>query len=49
MLRRIWVLGSNGAVMERVEVAQLLNLTAEDVAEIHWGNTTKLSYRLALA
>jgi restriction system protein len=30
-------------------VAELLNLAAEDVAEIHQGNTTKLSYRLAWA
>ena len=34
---------------QELKVAELLNLTAEDVAEIHQGNTTKLSYRLAWA
>ena len=30
---------------QELKVAELLNLSAEDVAEIHQGNTTKLSYR----
>ena len=34
---------------QELKVAELLNLTAEDVAEIHQVNTTKLSYRLAWA
>lgn len=31
------------------EVIKLLGLTDEDITEIHRGNTTKLSYRLAWA
>lgn len=29
------------------EVAKILNLTDDDISEIHRGNTTKLNYRLA--
>ncbi len=43
-------LGSSGSVGEiEDQVATLLNLTDEQVNEIHRGNTTKLTYRLAWA
>jgi len=50
LLQAIRELGGSASIPEQeLKVAQLLNLTAEDVAEIHRGNTTKLSYRLAWA
>lgn len=43
-------LGGSGAVSEIEEqVASILNLTDEQVNEIHRGNTSKLTYRLAWA
>lgn len=43
-------LGGSGSVTEiEDQVATLLNLTNEQVNEIHRGNTTKLTYRLAWA
>ena len=50
LLQAIRELGGSASIPEQeLKVDQLLNLTAEDVAEIHRGNTTKLSYRLAWA
>jgi restriction system protein len=43
-------LGGSGSIEEiEEEVAKLLNLTDDQVNEIHRGNTSKLSYRLAWA
>lgn len=43
-------LGGSGSIEEiEEEVAKLLNLTDDQVSEIHRGNTSKLSYRLAWA
>jgi restriction system protein len=43
-------LGGSGSINEiEDQVASLLNLTDEQVNEIHRGNTTKLTYRLAWA
>src|SRR3954471_23663468 len=43
-------LGSSGSIEEiEEEVAKNLNLTDDQVNEIHRGNTSKLSYRLAWA
>lgn len=43
-------LGSSGSIEEiEEEVAKFLNLTDDQVNEIHRGNTSKLSYRLAWA
>lgn len=43
-------LGGSGSVIEIEErVASILNLNDDQINEIHRGNTTKLSYRLAWA
>ena len=41
--------GSAGIEEQEIKVAQILRLTEKDVSEIHRGNRTKLSYRLAWA
>src|SRR3989442_570402 len=44
------LLGGSASVAEQEDkVASVLNLNDRDIAEIHRGNTTKLSYRLAWA
>jgi restriction system protein len=49
-LTALYNLGGSGSVEELEEqVATILNLTDEQVNEIHRGNTTKLTYRLAWA
>src|ERR1700722_20396451 len=43
-------LGDSGSVSEiETEVADILNLTDKEINEVHRGNRTKLSYRLAWA
>jgi restriction system protein len=50
LLTALYNLGGSGSVEELEEqVATTLNLTDEQVNEIHRGNTSKLSYRLAWA
>jgi restriction system protein len=50
LLQAMRELGGSASIPEQeLKVAQLLNLTVEDVAEIHRGTTTKLSYRLTWA
>ncbi len=50
LLQAIHNLGGSASVSEQEdEVATILKLTDEEVAEIHRGNRTKLSYRLAWA
>jgi len=41
--------GSAGVGEQEIKVAQILRLTEKDVTDIHRGNRTKLSYRLAWA
>lgn len=49
-LKAIHNLGGSGSINEiEDEVASILNLSDEQVNEIHRGNTTKLTYRLAWA
>src|SRR5947207_9609553 len=50
LLRAIRELGGSASVAEQEDkVAQLLNLSDQEASEIHRGNRTKLSYRLAWA
>lgn len=50
LLQAIHNLGGSASVSEQEdEVANLLKLTDEEISEIHRGNRTKLSYRLAWA
>jgi restriction system protein len=50
LLQAMHNLGGSASIAEQEdEVAVILKLTDEDVAEIHKGNRTKLSYRLAWA
>jgi restriction system protein len=50
LLRAIRELGGSAAVSEQEDkVAELLKLSEDEVAEVHRGNRTKLSYRLAWA
>jgi restriction system protein len=50
LLRAMRELGGSASVAEQEdEVAQLLNLSEEQASEIHRGNRSKLSYRLAWA
>lgn len=50
LLKAIRELGGLAAVSEQEDkVAELLKLSEEEIAEIHRGNRTKLSYRLAWA
>lgn len=43
-------LGGSASVSEQeIEVAKILQLTEKDISEVHSGNRTKLSYRLAWA
>jgi restriction system protein len=50
LLRAMRELGGSASVAEQEdEVAQLLNLSEEEASEIHRGNRSKLSYRLAWA
>src|SRR4051812_36586089 len=49
-LKALHKLGGSGSISEiEDEVASILNLSDEQVNEIHRGNTTKLTYRLAWA
>lgn len=50
LLQALRELGGSASVSEQEDaVARILNLTEEEEAEIHRGNRTKLSYRLAWA
>lgn len=50
LLKAFHNLGGSASISEQeIEVAKLLNLTEKDIAEIHRGNRTVLSYRLAWA
>jgi len=50
LLRAMRELGGSGSIAEQEDkVAQLLNLTEQETSEIHRGNRSKLSYRLAWA
>src|SRR5438552_8189499 len=50
LLRAIRERGGSASVAEQEDkVAQLLNLSDQEASEIHRGNRTKLSYRLAWA
>ena len=50
LLQAMHKLGGSASISEQEDtVASLLNLTEKDIAEIHRGNRTKLSYRLAWA
>ena len=50
LLQAIRELGGSASVSEQeIKVAEILRLTEKDVTEIHRGNRTKLSYRLAWA
>ncbi len=50
LLKAIHALGGSASVIESEEkVADILNLSEKDINEIHRGNRTKLSYRLAWA
>lgn len=49
-LEALHSLGSSGTILEiEDKVAQIMKLTDEEVSDIHKGNRTKLSYRLAWA
>ncbi|KMZ43541.1 MULTISPECIES: restriction endonuclease [Bacillales] len=49
-LQALHNLGGSSSISEMEdEVIKILNLSEEDVADLHRGNTTKLSYRLAWA
>jgi restriction system protein len=48
LLRAMRELGGSASVAEQEDkVAELLNLSEEEASEIHRGNRSKLSYRLA--
>jgi restriction system protein len=50
LLKALNNLGGSASIPEQeAEVAKILKLSEKDVSEIHRGNTTKLSYRLAWA
>jgi restriction system protein len=50
LLQAMQKLGGSASISEQEDtVASLLNLSEKDIAEIHRGNRTKLSYRLAWA
>ena len=50
LLQAIRELGGSGSISEQeIKVTEILRLSEKDVAEIHRGNRTKLSYRLAWA
>ena len=50
LLRAMRELGGSGSIAEQEDkVAQLLNLTEQETSEIHRGNRSKLSYRVAWA
>jgi len=50
LLKALNNLGGSASISEQeTEVAKILNLSEREVSEIHRGNTTKLSYRLAWA
>src|SRR5947208_12782826 len=50
LLRAMRELGGSASVAEQEDkVAALLNLSEKEISEIHRGNRTKLSYRLAWA
>lgn len=50
LLQALRELGGSASIAEQEDsVASLLNLSDEDIAEVHRGNRTKLSYRLAWA
>jgi restriction system protein len=50
LLQAMHKLGGSASISEQEDtVASLLNLSEKDIAEIHRGNVTKLSYRLAWA
>lgn len=50
LLQAMHKLGGSASISEQEDtVASLLNLSERDIAEIHRGNVTKLSYRLAWA
>src|SRR6266699_4443133 len=50
LLRAMRELGGSASIAEQEDkVAQILNLSEEEASEIHRGNRTKLSYRLAWA
>lgn len=50
VIRALHLLGGSGSVSEIDEkVAEILKLTEDEINEIHRGNRTKLSYRLAWA
>src|SRR3989338_6973135 len=50
LIRALHELGGSGSVSEIDEkVAEILKLSEEEINEIHRGNRTKLSYRLAWA
>lgn len=50
LLQAMRKLGGSASVSEQEDtVASLLNLSEKDIAEVHRGNVTKLSYRLAWA
>src|SRR6266404_8711185 len=50
LLRALRELGGSASIAEQESaVARILKLTPEEEAEIHRGNRTKLSYRLAWA
>ncbi|MEX1193038.1 MAG: restriction endonuclease [Brumimicrobium sp.] len=50
LIKALKKLGGSGAVSEmEEEVAQILNLTEDEINEIHRESTTKLTYRLAWA
>ncbi len=50
LLRAMHSLGGSASISEQEDnVASILNLSEKEIAEIHKGNRTKLSYRLAWA
>ncbi len=50
LLKALQNLGGSASTTEQeIEVSKLLKLTEKEIADIHRGNTTKLSYRLAWA
>src|SRR5438552_13886862 len=50
LLRAMRELGGSASIAEQEDkVAALLNLSEKEISEIHRGNRTKLSYRLAWA
>lgn len=50
LLEALHLLGGSASISEQEDkVAELLKLSDADIAEIHRGNRTKFSYRLAWA